>query len=84
MVIQIIQQINTAVELVKETSSESESFVENLDGTHNWAAEDVFEPCQALQHVSQTFYAYPSCLKNTYRIRDGDAEEQNYVLDRLP
>src|SRR6478735_6217929 len=83
VVIQIVQQINTTVKLVKQTSSESESSVEDLDRAHDWTTEDVLKPSQALKHVSLTAGNYFIMYRNTYRIRNGNTKEQNYVLDWL-
>ena len=46
-VVQVIQQIDTAVEFVEETTTEAKSLIQKTDWRDQGRGEDVFEPLQA-------------------------------------
>lgn len=46
VVVQVVQQIDLAVELVEQTTREAEALVQQTDGGDEWRAEDVLQPCQ--------------------------------------
>ena len=62
VVVEVVEEIDLAVELVEEAAGEAEALVEEADGGDDGRAEDVLEPGEA-------------------RVGDGDAEEDDQVLD---
>ena len=46
MVVQVVEQIDAAVELVEEAAGDAEAFVEEADGADDGGLEDVLQPLQ--------------------------------------
>src|SRR5687767_2711195 len=48
VVVQIIKKINTAIELVEQTTAHTEPLAHKLDRSNQRAAENVLKPCKTL------------------------------------
>lgn len=47
VVVEVVEQIDAAVEAVEKAAAETDAAVEELDGGDDWGGEDVFEPGEA-------------------------------------
>lgn len=47
VVVEVVEQVDFAVEVVEEAAGDAEALVEDLDGRHDWGGEEAFEPGEA-------------------------------------
>jgi len=48
VIIEVIQKIDTAIKLIEQTPAQTESTVQELDRSYDWASKNVFEPSETL------------------------------------
>ena len=55
MIVEVVQEIDTTVEVVEETTAKAKSPVHELDGSHDGTTEDILQPCQPLLESQQRY-----------------------------
>ena len=80
MVVQVIKEIHAAVKAVEEAPSKTNTPVEELDRTQQGTGKDVFEPGETLEKSDRAL-RFDGLM--TYRIRNGDTQKHDQVLEGL-